>query len=661
MESTLELMGGARFAGSAGRIDGIERRTAACLAYLAVERRASRARLAALLWPEAESAAGRANLRQMLHRLRAAAGEELTAGSDPLALADTIAVDVRRLLALAASEEWSAVARFDGGLLPGLVFDDCEELDAWLHATRVRLDALRAHALGVESARSEQEGRHAETRATVLRWLGLDPLSEEAHRRLMRAHFADGDRGAALAAYARCRELLARQLDVEPSEPTLALARQIGASPAPRRGRLSTRRSIPLSVLRPPLLAGRDKSWAELERGWDKGHLLVIVGEPGVGKSRLMQDFAESRKGYSARFLVSRPADRLAPYAFQARAFRYDLDVDPHRLDRLPRWARRELSRIIPRLDDDPPPPLASEAERLRFFEANVEMAKLNDLKTILCTDDAHNADDASQELTAYMASRFIPPNPKDAAAPAMTAFRSSEMPEFSRNNLETLADAGLATLVTLEPLDASDVHQLIRSVDLPALEPLAERLHAYAGGVPFFIVETLRRIVESDEHEMSDLELEPSDRVRRMIERRVERLPPLARLLLYTAALLERLSFALAERLVGGDAQELAVAWQELESAQLLRGGIVSHDLLRETVLSSMPEEFRKGLHGRVAECLADAGADAAVIAEHWLMAEEPARAIPYLERAARFAADALRPEDAARFRRRIEELGDG
>ncbi len=121
----------------------------------------------------------------------------------------------------------------------------------------------------------------------------LDPLSEGAHRRLMRLLYLMGDRPAALRAYHRCRNLLERVLGVAPLPETRDLAQLIdrGAVDAPP----APARRIPLAVLRPPVLVGRADVWAKMEAAWANGQCILLVGPAGAGKSRLMQDFVMSK------------------------------------------------------------------------------------------------------------------------------------------------------------------------------------------------------------------------------------------------------------------------------------------------------------------------------------------------------------------------------
>ncbi len=152
----------------------------------------------------------------------------------------------------------------------------------------------------------EEQGRWHDAIMAAERLLELHPLSEEAHRRLMRLNLND-DRPAALKAYARCRALLRQELQLDPLPETVQLALdierqevlvQIPASPP----------TLPLAVRRPPRLVGRQGAWQQLQAAWTEGQFIVVSGEPGVGKTRLLQDFV-AHQGKALR-VVAHPATR---------------------------------------------------------------------------------------------------------------------------------------------------------------------------------------------------------------------------------------------------------------------------------------------------------------------------------------------------------------
>src|SRR5437762_10011444 len=124
--------------------------------------------------------------------------------------------------------QWQhALSLVRGPFLDGFWLREETAFDEWVQQQQwqVRLQVLCDRLSAWQEAAGEQE----QARATLLRWLALDPLQEEVYRRLMRAHLALGDPTAALHVYATCRARLAEELRVKPSVDTVALAEHIRA------------------------------------------------------------------------------------------------------------------------------------------------------------------------------------------------------------------------------------------------------------------------------------------------------------------------------------------------------------------------------------------------------------------------------------------------
>ncbi|HVK01928.1 MAG TPA: BTAD domain-containing putative transcriptional regulator, partial [Armatimonadaceae bacterium] len=254
----VQLFGGLHAVRQPG--EGITRfrshKSGALLAYLSLFPRRSHTReaLADLLWPEADTATGRINLRTVLSALRREmepdsipAGSVLvTVGHRDVGLAPAaVETDVERFeravraagrppatpdeKALLLAE---AVALYDGPLLPGFYED-------WAVAERNRLAALYGDALGQLSRLRERAGDPAGAEELSRRLLAADPLSEEAHVSLIRLRAAAGDRVGALRQYQELERLLEERLGVEPGPEVRTLAealrdrRSLGAPPPP--------------------------------------------------------------------------------------------------------------------------------------------------------------------------------------------------------------------------------------------------------------------------------------------------------------------------------------------------------------------------------------------------------------------------------------------
>ena len=163
---------------------------AGLLAWLAVEGPTARSKLVALLWPLSEADAGRNALRQRLFRLRRTLGLDTVQGQATLALAGAVAHDLDD-------------AR---GLLEAVPADELPSGDfaQWLARERERRRGLQRTHTARQADAAEHAGDWDAALQHTAALLALEPLSEDAHRRLMRLHYLRGDRAAALLAFDRC-------------------------------------------------------------------------------------------------------------------------------------------------------------------------------------------------------------------------------------------------------------------------------------------------------------------------------------------------------------------------------------------------------------------------------------------------------------------------
>jgi transcriptional regulator with AAA-type ATPase domain len=131
------------------------------------------------------------------------------------------------------------------------------------------------------SSWQEETGEQEQAKATLVRWLALDSLAEEAYRRLMRVHLTLGDPTAALQVYATCRARLAEHIR------TTAATRES----LPTRPATTPTESRPPGELVAPLV-GRQASFSQLVRSFQQARggrpqAVLVVGEAGIGKTRL--------------------------------------------------------------------------------------------------------------------------------------------------------------------------------------------------------------------------------------------------------------------------------------------------------------------------------------------------------------------------------------
>ncbi len=645
----LSVLGPATLSGTGREPETLERKAAALLAYTAIAGPTPRATLAGLLWPNVVDARARNNLRQLLHRLRSYEGlvdadSEVSLGSasvDVIELQDLHAADDTEALV----ERWGAQAPI---LLEGNTYDDCPDLAEWLIAERERVLEIVRRALEAEADRSEAAGDIGRAVRLALRLSALDPLSEADYRRLMRLHYLAGDRGQAMAAFHRCQTMLEETFGLAPLPDTLELARAIDRGTEPR-ARPAAVREIPVTLLRPPRLAGREAAWQALELAWSRVHTIEVAGEPGIGKSHLVHEFARTR----GPTLVTRgmPGDRDVPYASKARAL--GTMVREHPEYAAEPWVRDELARILPDLFERPEgqTPIVDQPQKLRLFEAAATVyGRALEGITVLVNEDLHLWDDASFEMGAYFITRFA-----DAPTRAISTVRLDELPSERRHTLQRSLEAGLAELVTLEPLDLSALRELISLADLGTGAPSEEEVLHLSGGNPFYALEVLRSLWQDAPERAVDGAPHRPASTAAVLTSRIARLSPIAREVLRLRAMAgPACTDEVAAAVLEVPISAVQDAVDELERHRLLYHGELVHELVGEAIRDRTPTEAARLWHRRLAAQLEAFAATPAVVATHYLAAIEPAAAHRHLLRAGDDAHAVYALEEAAVWYRR-------
>jgi DNA-binding SARP family transcriptional activator len=668
------------------------RKAQALLAYLAVHPGQShpRAKLATLLWGDAPDEQAHHRLRQALFDLRKALPATrprcLVADARSLALnAAAVEVDVAAFERLVTRATPAALAQaatlYRGDLLDGLAVKE-PGFEDWLVVERERLRELALNALGKLLGHHVETGPDERAIQTALRLLALDPLREDAHRGLMRLFARQGRRGAALRQYQVCVSVLGRELGVEPEGETKRLYQEIlrtaparapgtpAAAPArrPRAPRPRPRAALPLPET--PLVgrgveAGRLRD--ALETAWaGDGQVVLVLGEAGIGKTRLVEALAAEAGRRGGRILSGRAheTEQILPFRPWVDALRAGQVVsDPESLDGLPPIWRRELARLLPELGEEGPQLSTRPEDCGRLFEAVAELVERVAARhrLVLVLEDLHWADELSLRLLAFMARRVrsrpvaLVGTARDeelAGAPVLGHLLQELDRErrLMRVDLAPLSQPGTLSLVRLLARAGSDEARLAR---------LSEQVWAVSEGNPFVIVETTRAL-EEGRVPGAPGELPLAPRVREVIAARLDRLTPRAEHLLAVAAVVGReFSFPLLQRAGGVGEADAAEAVEELVRRRLLHAVgerfTITHDRIREVAYARLLAPTRQRLHDAVAEALealaapsAEAVADR--LAHHYARAQNADKAVTYLIRSSEEAARRYALEDALR-----------
>jgi tetratricopeptide (TPR) repeat protein/predicted ATPase len=433
-------------------------------------------------------------------------------------------------------------------------------------------------------------------------------------------------------------------------------------------------------------LAGLDRHLAGSPEG--SPPLLLLAGEPGIGKSRLLDEVG--RRGAEAGCQVLRAGCARSggqlPYTPLLQALQRQIGVRPAAQRRALLRGCAWLVRLLPELAEGPIEPLRSwpvapEQERRLMFEA-VERFLANvagPAGTLLLLDDLQWAGADALDLLASLV-RASPTAPLRLVG----AYRDTEAEAGGRlaTTLADLAGAGLARHCRLRPLAAAEVHHLVdllldgRGANRAAL---AARVMERTGGVPFFVVSCAQALREDGEDGGEAIPWEAAQ----VIRQRVAALPAGTPEVLGAAAIAvgrkaqAPVLAAVLEQPEHAVLAALEAAWRARLLDDVDGGYRLAHDLIREVLEADLGPARRALLHRRTAESLEGrpGAATAEVLAYHYGRGDMPERAVGYLEQAGdhalaqhgraaaegsyREAADRLdrlsRPLDAARVREKL------
>ena len=564
-------------------------------------------RVAALLWPAVAAKQADTSLRQRLYRLRHEAAVPLVTVGALLQLSPETRTDLASTIERLAVDEQAGTDE----LLGDLDYDDLPDLADWVRAQRRLWHEQRDAALAAAADRCEKEGAVVRGLVYAQRHADANPLAEHAQRRLMRLHYLRGDRAAAIAAFERFEQRLKDEIGTRPSAETIELLVTIerGAAALPAR-----RAIVPTSLLRPPRLIGRERELQALGRAWAAGATFLLLGEAGIGKSRLLGEFADGEE--SVTVVKARPGDAGVACAVMARLLRAVLERHPLTLTPA---RTQELALLLPELGT--PVAWSGPAQRLllqRTIEASLADAMALGLRALI-VDDLHFTDDASLELLQALI---------EADSLAALRWGLAQRPADAGRGvaqLRTALEEGQRIdAIALVPLDLAQLAELVDSLGLPELDAarLAPALLRHSGGNPLFALETLRDLVLSGETAALEAggKLPQPRSVSALVERRLSQLSGAALKLARVAALAgANFDAELAAAVLGLHPLDIAEPWRELEAAQVIRDGGFAHDLIFEATLASVPGPIAALLHQHLAEHLHSRGSAPAALAPHW------------------------------------------
>ena len=585
-----------------------------------------------------------------------------------------------------AGDQDAAAMSFDSalGLWRGRPLTDVA-YDGFAQDEIARLDELRLECLEERLETDLERGRHAEVVGDLERLVAEHPARERLRGQLMLALYRSGRQADALAAYQDARRALLDELGIEPGRALQELERAIlnhdrrldapVSIEAPDRSEHPGRRAAGVFV-------GRERELADILGAFDDarsgtGRLVLLTGEPGIGKSRLADELAAHAQARGTTVLWGRcwEAGGAPAYWPWVQALRsYVRDQDPVTLRRQLGAGTSDLAHLLPDLRElfpDVPElhDLESEGARFRLFDAVATFLRNASEETplVLVLDDLHVADEPSLLMLQFVASGIA-----DARVTLLAIYRDPDpdrgeqedarLPELARAASVRIALGGLAEM---------DVVSYVRST--AAVEPptsVVDAIFRETEGNPLFVGEVVRLLATEgllDRPLHASWHLNVPRGVRDVIGRRLRHVSPECIDVLTLASVLGR-EFGLdaLERLSERPARELLDVLDHAVAARVVtdvpgttRRLRFAHALIRDTLYDSLTTARRVALHRRAAEALEELYArnpepHLTELAHHFTVAApggDASKAVDLAQRAGDYAARLLAHEEAARL----------
>jgi DNA-binding SARP family transcriptional activator len=579
----------------------------------------------------------------------------------------------------AATTLASALGLWRGPALADLAYEGFAQDDI------ARLEELRLECIEERLETDLEQGRHAAVVGDAERLVAECPFRERLRGQLMVALYRCGRQAEALAAYQDGRRVLLDELGIEPGRALQELERAIlnqdprldpgpGVDPpdgADHRGRRAA-----------GVFVGRERELGEILAAFDDarsgtGRLVLLTGEPGIGKSRLADELSAHAQVRGATVLWGRcwEAGGAPAYWPWVQALRsYVRDRDAETLRRQLGAGTSDLAHLLPDLRElfpDVPElhDLESEGARFRLFDAVATLLRnaSEDAPLVLVLDDLHVADAPSLLMLQFVAAGIA-----ETRVTLLAIYRDPD-PDHGEHKDSRLTDLGRAASVrvALGGLAESDVVSYVRST--AAVDPprsVVDAIVRETEGNPLFVGEVVRLLaVEGllDRPLHASWHLNVPRGVREVIGRRLRHVSPECIEVLTLASVLGReFGLDVLERISGRPAHELldvldqAVAARVVTDVPGTTGRLrFSHALIRDTLYDGLTHARRVALHRSAGEALEDLYArhrepHLTELAHHFALAApggDAAKAIDYARQAGDHASQLLAHEEAARL----------
>lgn len=537
-----------------------------------------------------------------------------------------------------------------------------------------------------------QNGRFQKAITHCRETLTLDNTNETAYRLLMRCYASLGERATALKVYDEAVQILQDEIGIDPTKETIELAQQIrlleGNWKLDAEKRIFSNNESTISF---PFV-GRGKEINQLtqlisQTVAGQGQLVFISGEPGIGKSRLINEtvILASQKKFHTLSANCYQVEQSMPYQPLIDLVRQVMTDDDHWQQLAPFWLR-ELTLLVPEMEEtaiatiavSPPADEPEESKQGRLFQAIFQLFanQAKRQKLLLIVEDIHWADPTTLQFLHYLARQI-----DQAPMVIILSFREESL--SSNADLVTLTQnlqrEEHVTSLALARLTEEDTTAYLGQTTDATLnaDHLGHWLYLETDGNPFFLVSLLQSVREDgllDNAQKTDwaalARTDPNltlpDAIRNSVRNRLQRLPQREQEVLDWMAVYGRqLDFSKLQIISHQPQITLLNAIEQLVARQLLveRTGQYdfSHNKIREVVYYDL-SAARCGLyHQQIAETLVASSPppdEMALLAHHFERSGENERAIGYWMKAGKHALGTYAHEQAANHYGRVLAL---
>ncbi|MDQ4051627.1 MAG: AAA family ATPase [Actinomycetota bacterium] len=487
----------------------------------------------------------------------------------------------------------------------GTPFADLVEGDL-VHGERRRLEDLRVSCLELRAEAQLALGRHALVTGELEALVATHPFRERLWHHYAVALYRSQRQADALDALRRARTLLRDELGVDPSPELQQLEADLLAQ-APGLAGLPAAARVAPPASEPSGLIGRDNALDQLCRSLSRtvddvqGHTVVVGGEAGIGKSRLVTELAGHAEQHGARVLWGRCHEADVSPAYWPWVPIVQALAGPH--------PAREIAELLDASAGTAGTDAGAAALRTYDAVSRLVASAAAEQPIVLLLEDVHWADTSSLQLLAYAAETL-------RGLPVLVVATSRTVDAPSDALQACLASLGRASAerIQLHGLPSDEVRRLVgHLIGSEADDELAEVVAERTDGNPFFVIELVRLLEAGQRLDAAGArEVDVPHGVQDVLRLRLARLPEPVRTLLGVAAVVGRgfqldLLAEVASRSLDQalDLLDVAVASHAVEEGDVPGRYRFTHALVRETLYASLSLARRGLLHAAVAQGL--------------------------------------------------------